>query len=311
MLGGIYAAALPANAQEVSSLDPAGVRGVRYMMRDDARTAAIGSGADTLLDWHAAGLARPGETVKPVQVRTAFEGNIIQAERRFAQPFIVSGALHSVARRADRQIVMTFVEGGLADKQRRALADLGARGAQPDPAQVLGGLTGGRMYAGATAVVPPKHEDTMASWEPGAKVTLHCRGASNVPLAVLLDNCVPLAAIIAAADRLADAQSDLVLARKPLTIPPAPKRDKSIDPAQRSTAQLFMTYAYGLMERNCPAIDLTEWMNCATRIIERPQPGRLVASFRQASRDLGISERDLPRSETPPPPQRTTPGTRR
>lgn len=312
LVGGICVLASPTRAQESPSLDPAGIRGVRYMLRDDARTAAITAGADTLLDWYATGLAHPSETVTPAQIRTAFEGNVIRAERRFAQFFIISGALHSVARRADRQIVVQFVEGGLADNQRRALTALGARAGQSDPAQVLGGLTGGRMHAGATAVLPPEHEDAVAGWEPGVKVTLHCRGASNVPLAVLLDNCVPQVAVIAEADRLADAQSDLVLARKPLTVPPTPKRDSSLNPTQRSMELLVTSYALGLVARDCPNAELSEWMRCSNRILDRGQPlGREKAVWRQVARDLVIPELASPGSETPTPPRQTNPATRK
>lgn len=312
MVGGIYVLVSPAMAQGLPSLDSAGVRGVRYLMRDEARSASTMPGIDGLFDWYASGLARPGELVTPAQVRSAFERHAIQAELRFAKPFIISGALHSVARRSDRQIVVQFLEGGLADSQRRALAGLGARGGQADPAQILGGITGGRMHAGATAVLTPEHADEVAGWELGAKVTLHCGSAVNVPLAVLLNNCLPRATVIAAADRLADAQSDLVLARKPLTVPPTPERDDGRDPAQRSKAFLVMGYGIGLMGRNCSPGNVDQWVACSSRIQKQRQPpGRAEAVWQQVARDLDIPEAAIPRSGTPSAAQRTNPAPRR
>lgn len=313
MVGGLTVLASLSKAQEPPPLDPAGVRGMRHMMRDDARTAAIWPDADTLWDWHAAGLTRPSELVTPAQVRTSFEGNIIRAERRFAQPLIINGALHSVARRADRQIVVTFIEGGLADKQRRTLAKLGARGEELDPTQILGGLTGGRIYAGATAVLSPEHEDAIAGWEPGAKVTLHCGSASNVPLAALLNDCVPQATIVAAADRLADAQSDLALAGRPLTVSPTPKRAKSVDAAKKSLEFLFLSYHHGLLARVCLDTDTAIWMNCGNLISKNVKSKQSDAAIQQTIRDLK-SHFNLPGPVTPQSktlPQRTTPEARR
>src|SRR6476469_4943535 len=80
-----------AQAQDRPTLDPAGVRGVRILMREDAVAVASSPNADTLFDWKAVGVIPPKQDVTAAQVRKAFEGNAIQAERRFAEPFMVTG----------------------------------------------------------------------------------------------------------------------------------------------------------------------------------------------------------------------------
>ena len=67
MVGVYIVLASLAAAQEPPQLDPAGVRGIRYLMRDDVRGAATDPDMDTVLNWYAAGLARPGRIVIPAQ----------------------------------------------------------------------------------------------------------------------------------------------------------------------------------------------------------------------------------------------------
>lgn len=298
--------AVSVGATEPPSLHPAGVRGVRYLMRDDARSAAVKAGVETLLNWYEDGLTRPGEMATLTQVRTAFEGNAIRAERQFARSFVVTGTLHSIARRADQQIAVRFVEGGLADSQRRGLSGLGLKGNEIDSSQFLGGITGGRMHAGAIAVLSSEHEDAVASWEPGVMVTLHCSSATNVPLAVLLDNCVPQASVLATADRLADAQSDLAIARRPLTTPPMSKRDDLADPVLRSRFILALGYVTGLAAQGCPDADIATWVKCSQNILNRKPPSaQEIAAWQQAARDL-----DMPGLAAPPKSQRPAPARR-
>lgn len=309
----------PAGAQEPPKLDPAGVRGVRYMIRDDAWSAAIVPRRSTLLEWSAIGIARPNEDVTAAQIRDAFRGNIVQAERRFTQPFIVSGTLRAVSRRRDRQLVVSFVEGGLASEQRRALAELEPPGSRHEGEDFLSGITGGLVYAGATAVLPAVHEDAVAEWQPGHKVTLHCRGASNVPLAVLLNECAPRSAVIAEIERVADTQSDLVLARAPITVPFKEDDGTVIDPARGSRILLLIGYFAGLRGKDCPDATAGVWARCADqKVKQQPKRGQ-EAAFRQqmkdavtqTARDLDIPEAVIRGAFDAPPPQRPPSGTRK
>jgi hypothetical protein len=211
----ILISVVPAMGQDKSSsLDPAGVRGVRMLMREDADLFAKGGKNDTLFDWSSVGIERPAETIDVAQMRAAFESNILDAERRFAHPVIVRGTLHSVVRGSDQQIVVRFAEGEATDSQRRALSKLGGT----DPGDVIGGVTGGLMHGGAQADLANGNEDLAASWKPRQKIELLCQGAANTGMALLLKNCVPLAAVVTNAERIADQQAELLLARKPLEV---------------------------------------------------------------------------------------------
>ena len=287
LVGMAVTLASPAVAQDRPTLDAAGVRGVRYLMREDAIRTAVEPRVDTMLDWGAAGVVRPTNVVTATPIRGAYERNAVVAERQFGQPFIVTGTLHSVSRRPDRQIVVQFVEGGAADSHRRALAGPG----EPDLNSIIGGMTGGLMHAGAVAVLPIKHEDDVADWEPGSKVALHCRGASNVRLAVLLKGCTPQNAVIAEAEKLADEQSALALAGRPVTVPPTPERGDPADPALTTLKMLLYGYTSGLLARDCAEADTLAWLRCAQPKFSRSRPpARAAALTKQIARDLSLPE---------------------
>lgn len=290
-------------AQEARTLDPAGVQGIRYLMRDDAIAAATRPGADTLFDWQTVGLPLPSEQVTTLQIRNAFEGNAINAERRFGQPFIVKGSLHSVSRRADNKIVVRFNEGGASDGQRRAMAGLPT----PNFNDIVGGMTGGIMHAGAQAILPIDNEDAVANWKPGETVTLHCRKAVNVRLAVLLDFCVAQSIVTEQAEKIADAQSNLILERNPVTVSYKENKDKGEDGAKISKDMLFYGYFLGLFNKNCFKQEASSWGRC----IKVPQANQIPASRREAlrnqiARDLDIPELLTPARPTPAPPRRSS-----
>ncbi|HEY0420880.1 MAG TPA: hypothetical protein VGC80_15295, partial [Acetobacteraceae bacterium] len=121
-LAALAALAITAPAQD---LDPAVVRVVRFIMREEAVMVATHPNVPVIYDWQAVGVVHPKQEVTAAEIRKAFEGNAIQAERRFAEPYIVTGTLHSVSRRADRAIIVSLKEGGPADAMRRAFPSPG------------------------------------------------------------------------------------------------------------------------------------------------------------------------------------------
>lgn len=285
------ASAAPAQTpQAPPSLDPAGVSGVRFVFREDAVAAA--RGGDYVFDWRVMGVAAPKQVVTVAEVRRAFEGNALQAERRFAEPFIVSGALQSASRRADRAIVVGFKEGGVADGMRRAFPGPGL----PD----LGDMTGGLASGGAQAVLPAEYAEVVADWNPGATVALLCASADNVRLAVLLKGCMPQATAIARAERAADVQVELALARRPLTVPVLDSQD-----SERETLILVLTsYGLGLSAKACREAEEKARIACAERRMSRDK--RLTATvLQQTMRDLQIQ---VPEQKPPEPRNRQRPG---
>ncbi|WP_144404389.1 hypothetical protein [Belnapia sp. F-4-1] len=63
-----------------------------------------------LFEGQSVGVVDPKQTVTVAEVRRALENNALQAERRFAEPFIVSGTLQLAPWQADRAIVVGFKE---------------------------------------------------------------------------------------------------------------------------------------------------------------------------------------------------------
>lgn len=275
----------PAMSETSPDLDPVGVRGVRMMLRDDAVMAATGTG-DTALDWARVGIERPAEIITTAQVRAAFEANVVDAERRFARPFVVRGPLHSVVRGRDRQVVARFADGGAADGQRRAFRGLEG----PDPNDVIGGLTAGLMHAGAHAALPNGHEDLVAAWRPGQQVALLCRGAANTRLALLLRACIPVEAAAKAAEEVADRQAELLLTRRALEVVPA----QTLRSGSRDGSETFLLLGYtiGLISRDCRQEATGPWRSCMDVAWRRLPRRERDAAIQKAAQELGL---------TPPP----------
>lgn len=255
-------------------LDPAGVFGVRALMRNEATLAATKPGVDLLLHWPAVGIVVPQHQATAADIRRTFDGNVVAAERRYSQPFIVSGTLHSISRRPDRQLVIRLAEGGVGDRMRRI------PGAEAGP--TLEDMTLGLAHGGAQAVLAESYADAVAGWNPRQKVSMRCRSASNVRLALLLEDCVPISVVIAEAERLADAQADLAISGKQLTVVPPGEAD----PVKTSEKFLLFSYLTGLAGKRCSKEPVEAWASCALR--ELKDKRRSTALMEQAVRDLGI-----------------------
>jgi hypothetical protein len=280
----ILISVVPAMGQDKSSnLDPAGVRGMRMFMREDA--VGFAEGADAVFDWSSLAVERSAETIDVAKMRAAFESNILNAERRFAHPVIVRGTLHSVIRGRDQQIVVRFVEGGVAASQRRALSKLG----EPDTSDAIEGLTGGFMYGGAHADLANGNEDLASSWKPGQKIELLCKGAANTRMALLLNNCVPLAAVVANAERVADRQADLLLARKQLEVKTSKERGGITLGPEQADRILALFYFYGLGASSCKQTDVQAWIPCSMKVLKQLKPRERPALEQQTTRDLGTA----------------------
>lgn len=245
-----------------------------------------------MYDWQQVGVVQPQTVATAADMRRAFEGNALQAERRYAEPFMVSGTLHSASRRADRSIVVGFREGGAADGMRRAMPGVGL----PEFSDMTGGLATG----GAQAVLAADYADTVADWNPGSRITLLCTGASNVRLALLLRGCMPQEAAIARAEQAADAQAELALSRQPLTVSSV----KGDDAAVSSRRLLVMGYALGLASKPCRETNATARIGCGMRRADRDK--RLTnAIMQQTASDLGLPP---PQAQPEQPPARPRPG---
>jgi hypothetical protein len=215
LLASAFSVAAASLAMAEAAPDPNGMRGVHLLAVGDAK--GFVRGEKTEYDWSNTGLEAPAERTTIQDMRSAFAGNEIAAERRFAKPFVVTGTLDSVARDS-RGILVRFKEGGIADDQRKAFQGFGLGDSRYDPGAVLHGMTGGLMHGGAQAIVPDRDADAVVDWHPGQPVKLHCHGASNEALALLLDGCRPLAVVEADAARVADQQVDLFFGGKPVTV---------------------------------------------------------------------------------------------
>jgi hypothetical protein len=291
-----------ARAEEASStLDQAAVRSARMLMRDDAIFFATHPSARTLYDWTTVGIQPPAEDISPEKIRQAFQSNEIAAERRFSKPVIVRGELNSVVRGRDNLIFVRFVGGGLGAEQRRAMSSYGI--ADTDPSKFLSDMSGGMYTGGAQASVSDQYADTVAKWEPGQKIAVRCEEASNVRLALLLEKCVPLDAVIANAEKIADRQSDLLLARQSLEVNGRADSDKkneaktqSMTKKELNDARLVAFYAGGLWLRECQHEDYGSWGKCAQNVQRRTKE-LPFALYERAQKDLGIR---LPIRETSP-----------
>ena len=281
----ILISVVPAMGQDKpSNLDPAGVRGMRMFMREDA--VGFAEGADAVFDWSSLAVERSAETIDVAKMRAAFESNILDAERRFAHPVIVRGTPTSSvilwARSANRGQVRRGRSGWRS--QRRALSKLG----EPDTSDAIEGLTGGFMYGGAHADLSNGNEDLTSSWKPGQKIELLCKGAANTRMALLLNNCVPLATVVANAERVADRQADLLLARKPLEIKTSKERRGITLGPEQADRILALFYFYGLGASSCKQTDVQAWIPCSMKVLKQLKPRERTALEQQTTRDLGI-----------------------
>jgi len=255
------AGVVTAQAQDRPTLDPAGVRGVRILMRQDAVEVATHPNIGALFDWKTVGVVQPKHDVTTAQVREAFEDNAIKAERRFAEPFMVTGTLHSVTRRTDRTIIVRLAEGGPADAQRQLRPDM-------------------REMNAPQAILDADHANTVEQWNVSSKISLLCSKANNVGLAVLLEGCIPKDTAIAKAEQVADKQADLVLARQPLTVPSA--QGRAGDPAEVSLDMLLLGYPLGVAAKGCSEPEDKAWLECGLRKLRNDK--RLQADIAQQIR---------------------------
>jgi hypothetical protein len=166
------------------------------------------------------------------------------------------------------------------------------------------GMSGGLYTGGAQASVSNRYADVLATWEPNQDVKLRCDRAENVPLALLLEGCVPLEAVIADAEKAADRQMDLLLARKDLEIKPGAARGGALgDDALNTDRVLIFSYWIGLCIRECQQDNYNAFVKCTEKVMARDDKlpkkkseANWNALWQRAQKDLNIR---LPAADAP------------